>query len=218
MRTSPLVILTVLSVLFSCVQDQKTPSAPATKIPDTLKAPKPTIIETGLEPKGKYIDTRYVYNSANASQVIIENSLPKGGLDYTDNNGKTYVYTVFYSKITSTSDQPIQLTIDFPIENYTLPSSLSNAVKIILPHEEMTTDKVELFNYGLPDINTLLNDNIPDPTSLQLTIPSKGSRLFYVITLFNHGVEGTVRTGFSLIENTLYYRVNTLKIASGKLH
>ena len=42
-----------------------------------------------------YIDTKYEYTDSTGKSLIIQNSLPRGGLTYTDPNGEIYVYAVF---------------------------------------------------------------------------------------------------------------------------
>jgi hypothetical protein len=52
---------------------------------------------------------------------------------------------------------------------------------------------------------------------LKRTINPKGSSAFYVVTLSNRGICGTLRTGFSLKGQNLFYRVNDKEILCGKI-
>ena len=47
----------------------------------------------------------------------------------------------------------------------------------------MTRDKEDLFNYGLTDIDSFLNNSIDKPSSLKRTINPKKSSGFYVVRL-----------------------------------
>ena len=81
----------------------------------------------------------------------------------------------------------------------------------------MTLDKEPLFNYGL-DLEFYLDNNLHKPSSLKRTIKPKGSNSFYVVTLFNKGVNGTLRTGLSIREQDLFYKINDKEIYCGKIN
>ena len=80
----------------------------------------------------------------------------------------------------------------------------------------MTLDKVPLINYGLTGLDAILDNKHLNLSSLKKTINSNENSLFYVVTLFKEGVEGTVRAGFSLKDDNIYYRVNDKEIYCGK--
>lgn len=54
----------------------------------------------------KNIDTKYVYSDPSGHNLIIENSLPRGGLKYTDPLGEVYVYAVFWTRIINETNNP----------------------------------------------------------------------------------------------------------------
>jgi len=70
------------------------------------------------KPEDKYIDTRYEYSDAFGKNLIIENSLPKGGLKYTDPNGKEYIYAIFWTRMTNETDSPFELKPCFTEYNW----------------------------------------------------------------------------------------------------
>jgi len=218
MRNNLLQLIVMITVLFSCGQERKSSPVIVSKDIETTKS-----LESHENQKSvaisddKFIDTRYEYADANSKLIIIENSLPKGGLKYTDPNGKDYVYAVFWTRITNETDNPLQLTIDFPVDSYDLPSSPGRHFKIIIPSDTMTFDKASLFNYGL-DLDSFLNNSLHMPSLLQRTINPKGSSAFYVITLFNKGVDGTLRTGLSIYEQKLIYSINDKEIHCGMIN
>jgi hypothetical protein len=165
----------------------------------------------------KYIDTKFRYRDSTGMSLIIQNSLPKGGLKYTDPNGKEYGYAIFWNRIYNEGTDPIELTIDFPEALYELPSAPGVYFNILLPPAIMTPDKERLFNYGLTDLKAFLDSGFQKFSSLKRTIRPKESTTFYVLTLANNGVEGTLRTGLSLREQNLFYRINDKEIPCGKI-
>lgn len=164
------------------------------------------------------IDTESKYTRSNVKGVIIQNSFPKGGLKFTDHNGKVYVYAVFWTRIINETDNPFTLTIDFPADSLELASSAGRYFKLILPSDTMTLEKENLFNYGLPVLESFLDKGFQKASSLKRTINPKESSAFYVVTLFNKGVDGTLRTGFSLKGQNLFYRINDKIIHCGKIN
>jgi hypothetical protein len=166
----------------------------------------------------KYIDTKYEYRDSSGMSLIIQNSLPKGGLKYTDFRGKTYVYAVFWTRIINETTNPFEFTIDIQQGSYELPSSPGNYFKLLLPSNTMTSDNEPLFNYGLTNLKFFLDYNLHKSFSLKRTINPKESGSFYVVVLFDQGLNGTLRTGLSLKEQDLFYRINDKEIRFGKMN
>lgn len=163
--------------------------------------------------------TQYKYTYSNGANVIIQNSYPKGGTRYTDPNGEKYVYAVFWTQIINETDNPLELKIDFPLDSYEVPSLPDKYFKILVPSELMTLGKAPLFNYGLKDLNTFLDKNIHKPSSLKRTINPKESSGFYVVMLcLLDGAHGTLRTGFRLKGQNLYYKINNKEIPCGSIN
>ena len=207
----------VTTVLFSCRQETQSTTDIVTKNLETsittekFKSQKGEVISID-----EYIDTRFEYADDTGKYLIIENSLPKGGLKYTYPNGEEYVYAIFWARITNETANPFELSIEFPSDSFKLPSSPYNYFKIFFPSEKMTLDKVPLLNYGLTGLDAILDNKHLNLSSLKKTINSNENSLFYVVTLFKEGVEGTVRAGFSLKDDNIYYRVNDKEIYCGK--
>lgn len=168
--------------------------------------------------KEKHFHTQYEYTDPMGKRLIIQNSFPRGGLKYTDPNGKEYVYAIFWTRMINETANPLKLTIDFPVDSFDLPSSAGRYFKLFLPADTMTTEKEGLFNYGLPVLNSFLDKGLQKASSLERTIHPKGSSAFYVVTLFNRGVDGTLRTGFSLKGQDLFYRINDKEIHCGTIN
>jgi hypothetical protein len=164
----------------------------------------------------KYIYAKYEYTDSTGRSVIIQNSFPKSGTHYTDPTGKGYIYAVFFTRIINETDNPFELKIDFPLDSFEIPSSSGNYMRLLLPSDTMTIDKEPLYDYGLR-LKSFLDNNRHKSSSLKRTIHPKGSSTFYVVTLSNRGVGGTIRAGLSLKEQNLFYRVNDKEIHCGKI-
>jgi hypothetical protein len=175
----------------------------------------------GPKPSAKHnqnnFHTTYEYAESNGTRLVIQNSFPKSGTNYTDPNGKKYVYAVFWTQIINETFDPLELTIDFPLDSFEIPSSSGNYMRLLLPSDTMTIDKEPLYDYGLT-IKSFLDNNRHQSSSLKRTIPPKGSSTFYVVALSNKGVGGTIRAGLSLKEQDLFYRVNDKEIRCGKIN
>jgi hypothetical protein len=157
---------------------------------------------------------KYEYADSMGKRLIIHNSFPKSGGSYTDPNGKKYVYAVFWTRITNETINPIELTIDFPLDSFEITSSSDNYMKLLLPSDTMTIDKEPLYDYGL-SIKSFLDTGINKSYSLKRTINPKESTAFYVVMLSNKGVDGTLRTGLSLKGHNLFYKISAYKSISG---
>lgn len=203
-------ILLILAIaLFSCKQDHK--SLPL----DSAK----NIQSEKLLTDNKDFYTQYKYTYSNGANVIIQNSYPKGGARYTDPNGEKYVYAVFWTQIINETDHPLELKIDFPLDSYEVPSLADKYFKILVPSDLMTLGKAPLFNYGLKDLKTFLDKNIHKSSSLKRTINPKESSGFYVVMLcLLDGAHGTLRTGFRLKGQNLYYKINNKEIPCGSIN
>ena len=214
-----LLVLIVLNLLFSsCGQVSKSAAIINLKEKGSLEA-----LDTSKNPEhsesfnDKYIDTKYVYTDIDGKQIIIENSLPKGGLKYSDPNGEEYVYAVFWTRISNETDNSFELLLNFPADSYDLPSSPDRYFNVLIPSDKMKSDKEHLFNYGL-DLNSFLDSNLNKPTSLKRTIVPQASSSIYVVVLFNKGVDGVLRTGLSINEQNLNYRINDKEIRCGEIN
>ena len=187
----------------------------------TENAGKKTKLETkGLvqsaKPKDKNIHTRYDYGESTGAHLIIQNSFPKSGIKYTDANGRRYVYAVFFSRITNKSNQAVELKVDLPLAPFELPSSSNNYMKLLLPPDSLTADRESLYDYGL-DVKSFLDQRTARSSSLKKIIKPNESSTFYVVTLSTRGVNGTLRPGFSLKGEDLFYKVNEKEIYCGKI-
>mgnify|MGYP003634011490 FL=1 len=217
MSSTKLLLIIATVLLFSCGQGKESTSDFVTKesveSSDKLESQNPQINYSS-----QFIDTKYEYSDSLGNNLIIENSLPKGGLKYTAPNGKDYVYAIFWTRIINETTKAVDFTIDFPSDSIELPSSADNYFRVFLPTETMTSDMESLFNYGLKDLESLLDKGLYKSPFLQQTINPDDSNTFYVVTLFNRGVEGTIRTGFRMKDEHLLYTINGKEMHAGQLN
>ncbi|MEO7047095.1 MAG: hypothetical protein ABI091_17465 [Ferruginibacter sp.] len=216
MKNNIIILIMATTGLFSCTQGSKsTPGTVNIKTLDSAKNVQSQKPSTNNNEKNIY--TKYEYTNSNGKSLIIQNSFPKSGINYTDPNGKKYIYAVFWTRIINETDNPLELTIDFPLDSFEIPSSSGNYMKLLLPFDTMTIDKEPLYDYGL-STKSFLDNNRNKPSSMKRTINSKDSSAFYVVPLSNHGVNGTLRTGLILKGQNLFYRINDKEIHCGKIN
>lgn len=211
-------IISLLTIsLFSCGEGSKATPAIADEkppeLPEKVGSQKPL-----AQFDEQFIDTEYRYTDSAEQSIIIQNSLPKGGQRYTDPTGNTFVYAVFWTHIANETANPVEVTLSFPADSLVLPSSANTYVKFRIPSDAMTPDKQSMFNYGLTDLATVLEDASNTASSLRKSIDPHASYAFYVVTLFNRGVAGTVRASLSIKEQGLFYTINDMEIHCGQLN
>src|SRR5438105_4601733 len=133
---------------------------------ESIKAETKDIVTSpGFNEKDIY--TKYEYTDSIGKRLIIQNGFPKGGTKYTDPKGDVYGYAVFWTRIINETDNPLELKIDFPVDSYEVPSLPGKYYKILVPTDTMTLDKFPLFNYGLTDLESFLDNSIHKPSSLK---------------------------------------------------
>ncbi len=158
-------------------------------------------------PTRKWVDTEVKYTDSAGKVVIVHNSLPKGGGGYTDSVGKNYSYVIFWTRVINESDTPVELAIKFPADPFTIFPSPNSHIRIFLPPDTMTLDKVPLYDYGLTNLQSFLDAGFNRPSMLQRTINPKEECLFYIPVLF-YQARGTARAALVLKGQDLFFRIN----------
>jgi len=166
----------------------------------------------------RWIYTQHEYADAAGKRVIVQNSFPKSGGRYTDPTGKDHVYAVFWTRIVNETDHPFELSIDFPVESYELPTLPGIYCRLFFPADTMTSDKEALYDYGLTSLKSVLDNGLSKPSALKRTIGPKASGAFYIVTLSNKGVDGPIRTGFTFKGEDVFYSINKNEIHCGKIN
>jgi hypothetical protein len=155
-------------------------------------------------PIRNWIDTEVKYSFVNQRDVIFTHSLPKGGgLYYL--KGIKYSHVIFWTRIQNQTSTPIKLQLTFPDITYL--QSPDAHIKILLPKDTMSREKEQLFNYGLTDFESLLNDNTKQVKVLKKTIDSKKDYYFY-IPVFMHEINGSARASIELKGEKLFYKIS----------
>lgn len=218
MRKCLILLITVTLGLTSCGQGNKsTPvevSKELEKSMTVLNADSQIVSDV---PSEKSVDTRFDYVDSTGQKLVIENSYPRGGLKYTAPLGEEYVYAVFWTRITNETNSPFEFKMEFFEDSYELPSSPGRVFKLFIPSNTLTPEKEYLFNYGL-DLDKYLDENFRKQTNIERTIGPKGSSGFYVVALFNQGINGTLRTGLKINNGKLSYQVNDRTIDCGEIN
>ena len=204
--------------LFSCGQKNESRNKITADI-ETLDSIKTSENQKPQADNSKrFIDIEYRYIDAIGKSLIIQNSLPKGGLEYTDSNGKGYVYAIFWTRIINETDNPVELAIDVPATSIARLDSPNNYFKIFVPKKKINFDNLSMLNFGIGDLGAILDTKLQKGFSLQRTISPNKTSSFYVITLFNKGLEGPVRAGLSVKESNIIYRLNQNEIHMRKIN
>jgi hypothetical protein len=155
-------------------------------------------------PTRNWVDSEVNYTDSKGNTITVTNSLPKGG-GVVDKNGKKYGYRVFWTRIRNKSATPINFKVKFP--DATFFKSVAPHIKIILTNESMTLGKTQLYDYGLTNIQSLVNENFNPVISLQKKINPQEEYFFYVPVLIYED-RGAARASLILKGQKLYYKIN----------
>ncbi|MBC9794887.1 hypothetical protein [Sinomicrobium weinanense] len=218
-------IISILAITWLCFCGQKSNSktgqvAIETEIIDSTKNNnrQPSLIQD-LE---RYIYTDTTYASPTGKGITIQNSLPKGGsiapdgTQYFDSSGKRYGFAVFWTRIINETTTPLELNINFPADSFAIFTPPDSYLKLFLPTDTLTYDKLSSYNYGLTGIKSFLDANFNKATRLQKTINPNEEHIFYVVTL-SYQAAGTPRAALILKEQDLYYSMSISPNGSGTI-
>jgi len=171
-----------------------------------------------------YSDTTYAFSHGNG--ITIQNSLPKGGYidpetPYTDSTGKEYFFVAFWTRIINGTNSTLELMVNFPSESFPLSSPSDSYLKLFLPADTMTVDKLPLYNYGLTRMKSFVDTNWDHATILQKTIETNEEHIFYTVAL-SYQAGGPARSSIVLKGKQLFYRITMgphipLEIPCGKI-
>jgi hypothetical protein len=169
-------------------------------------------------PPRNWVDSEVKHTDSNGNSVMMTNSLPKGG-GVVYQNEKKYGYVVFWTRMSNQSATPIELKVKFP--EVTFFKSSDSYIKIVLPKESMNIEKEQLFDYGLTNLQSILNDESNQLVILQKKIGPKEDYLFYVTVFIHIEGSGSARAKFELNDKELFYKISmgsdTTLIPSGSL-
>ena len=195
------------------------------------KVPKDIVKVDSLKMKGSQlsVDTipqhhiykEYKYSDVSGKNIIIQNSFPKGGgqiepgglMGYYDWQGNHYGHIVFWTRIINETAKPLEININFPVNFGTIPNLVKPSFRFFLPPNTITLDQLPLYNYGLTGIKNHIDDTFHHPPQSQKTIPPHGTYMFY-ISMLVFDTEGSIRNGFILKEEELFYNVSFTNFGS----
>jgi hypothetical protein len=164
----------------------------------------------------KWMHTDVTYTDARGNKLRILSSYPKGGAVYTDPSGKKYSYVIFGIHLFNESGSRAELTMKFPPGPYAIFPSPESHIKLFLPPDTLTVDKIPLLDYGLTNIPSMLDAGLGQPRVLHRVIPAKGESLFYVQVLF-HQVSGTTRAALVLEGESLFFKISINPVIKDEL-
>jgi hypothetical protein len=156
-------------------------------------------------PTRNWVDSEVKHKDSKGNSVMMTNSLPKGG-GVVYQNGKKYGYVVFWTRMSNQSATTIELKVKFP--EVTFFKSPDSYIKIVLPKETMKIEKEQLFDYGLTNLQSILNDESNQLGILQKKIGSKEDYLFYVTVFIHIEGGGSARAKFELNDKELLYKIS----------
>ena len=157
-------------------------------------------------PIRKWLDTEVAYTNAAGQVVVIQNSLPKGGGGYVHAADKQYSYVIFWTRITNKSATPLRVTMNCPADPITMFPSPTSHIRILLPPDTMTLDKVALGDYGLTSLQSFVDERFKKPSTLEKTINPQEDHLFYM-TVLMHQARGTARAALTLRNDDLSLQI-----------
>jgi hypothetical protein len=156
-------------------------------------------------PIRNWVDSEVKLTDSKGNSAMVTSSLPKGG-GVVYQNGKKYGYVNFWTRMSNQSATPIELKVKFP--EVTFFKSPDSYIKIVLPKETMKIEKEQLFDYGLTNLQSILNDESNQLGILQKKIGSKEDYLFYVTVFIHIEGGGSARAKFELNDKELLYKIS----------
>lgn len=160
-----------------------------------------------INPTRNWVDSEVKYTDSAGNSVMITNSLPKGGGDYKYYNGKKYSYVIFWTRVKNQSATQMEMAIKFPCDSLTIFKSAESHIKIFATKDTMTLEKIQLGDYGLTNLQSILDAEINQSSILKKTIDPKEDYFFYV-PVFIHEARGTARADFVITGHDLFYKIS----------
>jgi hypothetical protein len=156
-------------------------------------------------PTRNWIDSEMKFTDSKGNLVKFIHSLPKGG-GQVYYKGKKYGYIVFWTHVINQSATPIELQVKFPEVTYF--KSPESYIYIVLPRETMNQEKVQLFDYGLTNLQSLVNDETNQLSMLQKKISPKEDYYFYEAVLIHINLSRSARSKFEVKDKNLFYKIS----------
>ena len=152
-----------------------------------------------------WVDSEVKHTVSKGNTVMMTNSLPKGG-GVVYKNGIKYSYVVFWTRVFNQSATSIELKIKFP--DVTFFKSPDSFIQIVLPKATMNMDNVQLFDYGLKNLQSLINDQSNQLSVLQKKIKPNEDYIFYTAVFIHIEDWGPSRAKFELKDQDLFAKIS----------
>jgi len=156
---------------------------------------------------GKWLHTESRYADSAGGTLTIQNSLPRGGGQYTDPEGKTYSYVIFWNRIINETHFDLRFSIQFPGDPVSMFPSGDSHIRLFLHPGFMTLDKETLRDFGITDLKSILDNYYGNQTSTRQIVKQQTESLFQVIVIF-HNATGSARSSLYLKGNELSYKIS----------
>lgn len=179
------------------------------------------IVNVSRDSPESYLHTEKKFTDSSGLNITIQNSFPKGGPFYS-NTGSQIGCAVFWSRFINESTKPVELTINFPADSFIVFKSTDAYLKLLIPSDTMSLEKVGLYNYGATGLQTFLEANFHKATGLHQIIQPGNDFIFYT-TALSYKEGGVVRSGFEIINNDVIYSISisphfeNFKVTCGKI-
>jgi hypothetical protein len=158
-------------------------------------------------PARNWVDTEVTYTDSSGKTIKVYSSYPKGGGGYINSGGKDYSYVIFWTRIVNESATPLKMTVKFPVDSFSIFPSPLSYIKLLIPPDTMTLEKIPLGDYGLNNLKSILDAGFKKPGALERTL-NPNDECFFYIPVFIHQARGTARATIILKEHDLFYRIS----------
>lgn len=155
--------------------------------------------------KKSWVHTEERFEDSLGRAIRVYNSYPRG-VAY-NSSGQTDGYRIFWTSIVNESATPLKLTVEFPIDSFPTFTSPTAYIKALIPPNTMTLEKLELFDFGVTNIKSILDNGFKKPGKLEITLNPKQEYFYYTLFLF-HESEGIARSALFLKGQDLFYRIS----------
>jgi hypothetical protein len=194
----------VFVILIFAACNNKNTSVKSAAIIDSLT--DENIVDVSRDNPDLYLDNEKKFSDSSGLKITIQNSLPKGG-PYYNPSGALFGCVVFWSRFINESAKPIELTINFPADSFMVFNSTDAYLKLLLPTDTMSLEKVGLYNYGATGLQTFLESNMHEETGLNQIIQPSDDFIFYTAALcYKEG--GVVRSGFEIVNCDVIFSIS----------
>ena len=210
-RTNPLNLkmrpCLLLLVFINCISCQGSQNAKADQFNSQLNSNviDSTTLKKQSISKKNWVHREKRYSDSLGSTIHIYSSLPRGG-GY-NKTGIKDGYRIFWNSIVNESASPLKLTLELPVDSFPIALSSSAYVKAMFPPNTMAPDKFELTDFGVNNIQSLLDNGFKKPSKLEIVIDPKEEYYYNTLFLF-HETQGVARSSLVLRGQDLFYEIS----------